>query len=263
MHGALAASEAKKGTDDMNNDSRELQQVQRAAGSARPRADLYLGIHKALRALMGDTLVALGRLDCDDELELAQTTQRVLQVLDFLRSHLKHENDFIHPALEARAAGASGHIADDHREHVQAIDTLAAATTGVLNAPAADRPHAARDLYHRLALFVAHNFEHMHYEETVHNAVLWAHYSDAELNAVHNALVASIPPDEMMFALRWIVPSLAPAERAGLLGEMRMQAPAPVFGAVMAMVRPHLSERDWVKLTDSLRLPAEVEALCA
>ena len=32
-----------------------------------------------------------------------------------------------------------------------------------------------------LALFIADNFQHMHVEETAHNAVLWARYTDAEL----------------------------------------------------------------------------------
>src|SRR5262245_20177157 len=102
----------------MNIDPREMRQV--AAVSA-PRVDMYAGIHKALRALMADTLLALGRMDHDDGLELAQTTQRVLELLEFCRAHLKHENDFVHAAMESRAAGSSGRIAHEHEEHVEAI----------------------------------------------------------------------------------------------------------------------------------------------
>ena len=68
----------------MKIDTNELQQLTEAA----PRFDLYGGIHKALRALMGDTLVAVGRMDCDDELELARTTERVMELLDFCLLHL-------------------------------------------------------------------------------------------------------------------------------------------------------------------------------
>ena len=238
----------------MKNDSRELQQVQSAE---LPRVDLYLGIHKAMRALMADTLTGLGRMDADDPLELAQTTQRVLQMLDFARSHLRHENDFIHPALEARAPGASGVIAHEHEEHDVEIRALADATTALLNVDPAARAADALALYRRLALFVAHNFEHMHVEETAHNAVLWARYSDAELVALHDALIASIPPEEMMFAIRWIVPFMNPQERAAMLSDMRVHAPAPAFAAALDLVRPHLSEREWDKLAASLGTAAQ------
>ena len=244
----------------MKNDSRELQQVRSAAASAQaqaPRVDLYVGIHKALRALLGDTLVAVGRMDVEDDLELAQATQRVLQLLDFMRSHLQHENEFIHPALEARAPGASGVIAHEHEEHEAEIAALAGETTALLNLPAAGRAAAALALYRHLSLFVAHNFEHMHVEETAHNAVLWARYTDAELIALHDALVASIPPQEMMFVMRWLVPFMNPQERAAMLGDMRVHAPAPAFAAALAVARPHLTMLEWKKLMASLGLPVE------
>jgi len=235
----------------MNIDQRELRHVAEAAA---PRVDLYAGIHKALRALMADTLLAVGRMDSEDALERAQVTQRVLELLDFCRSHLQHENDFLHPALEARAAGASGKIAHEHEEHLQAIVALADQTTGLLQCEPGARPAAALALYRALSLFIAHNFEHMHVEETAHNAVLWARYTDAELIDIHNALVASIPPDEMMFVLRWMVPFMNPAERAAMLGDMRAHAPAPAFAAALDIVRPHLSEREWARLGEDLGL---------
>ena len=235
----------------MNIDQRELRHVAEAAA---PRVDLYAGIHKALRALMADTLLAVGRMDSEDALERAQVTQRVLELLDFCRSHLRHENDYLHPALEARAPGASGKIAHEHEEHLQAIVALANQTTALLQCETAGRPGATLALYRALSLFIAHNFEHMHVEETAHNAVLWARYTDAELIDLHNALVASIPPDEMMYVLRWMVPFMNPAERAAMLGDMRDHAPAPAFAAALEVVRPHLGEREWAKLGRDLGL---------
>ena len=45
-------------------------------------------------------------------------------------------------------------------------------------------------------------------------------------------------------------------ERLQVLGGMRQGAPAPVFQAVLDVVQPHLSPRDWAKLTQGLGLPA-------
>jgi len=237
----------------MNIDSREMRQVAQAGA---PRVDLYAGIHKALRALMADTLLHLGRADCEDALELAQATQRVLQLLDFCGSHLRHENAFVHKAMEARAPGASSQIAHEHAQHEAQIIALAEQATALLDGEPAVRAAGTLALYRALSLFIAHNFEHMHVEETAHNAVLWARYTDAELMEIHDALVASIPPEEMMFTLRWLVPFMNPAERAAMMADMRAHAPVPAFAAALEVVRPHLSEREWSKLAASLGLDA-------
>jgi hypothetical protein len=236
----------------MNIDPKELAQV---AAAEAPRVDMYAGIHKALRALMADTLLAVGRMDVDDTLEFAQVTERVLQLLDFCASHLKHENEFVHKAMEARAPGASEAIAHEHEEHLRHIADLAAGVQILRDCPAAQRPGVAHRLYGELALFIAENFQHMHVEETAHNAVLWARYTDAELNAIHDELIASIPPEEMMYTARWLIPFMNPAERAGLLVDIRSKAPAPAFQAILETVQPHLTQGEWAKLARALGLP--------
>lgn len=236
----------------MKMDSKEMQQV--AAGPA-PRMDMYGGIHKAIRALMADTLLAVGRMDVQDDLELAQTTERVLAMLDICASHLEHENEFVHAAIEARAPGASERIAHEHEEHERHIATLGSAVATLRACPAVQRAAEAQSLYGDLALFIAENFQHMHVEETAHNAVLWARYTDAELMEIHDRLVASIPPAEMMMIARWMVPFMSPAERVGVLSGVRQNAPAPAFQAILDTVRPHLSDNEWAKLARGLDLP--------
>lgn len=246
----------------MNTHPQELRQVAHTAQQAEmaPRIDLYAGIHKAMRAIMADTLLALGRVDTDDEADMNDMAERLEGLLALCGQHLTHENDFVHPALEARASGTSLTIATEHVEHVRHIAGLRTDLQALLQAPAAARPPMALALYRELSLFVAENFHHMHQEETAHNAALWAHYSDDELNQLHQALVASVPPEEMTVVLRWMVPAMNPAERAELLGDMQAHAPAPAFSAALDVVRPHLSAGDWSKLCRSLNLPADQAA---
>ena len=225
------------------------------AAQAAPRLDIYAGIHKALRACMADALLSTGRMDPDDESDVAQTSQRVLALLDFCAAHLQHENEFIHTAIEARAPGGSAAVTHEHQEHEQTITELREMVAELHGRPGTARASAALDLYRRLALFVAHNFQHMHTEETALTAVLWSRYTDAELESIHQALVSSIPPDELMREVRWIVPFLNPAERVAMLSDMQRHAPAPAFAAVIDMVRPHLKDPEWLKLARSLALP--------
>lgn len=213
------------------------------------RYDIYADIHKGLRAFMAHTLVRVGRLDPHDAAEVAEVRPEVQALLQICRSHVQHENDFVHAAMNARAAGSSARIAGEHEGHLQAIDALQQLLERV-----DDDAVVAQALYRALGRFVAENFEHMQREETDHNAVLWATHSDAELHAIEQRIVASQTPEEATLALRWMLPHMSPAERATMLAGMRQGAPAEVFEGVLSMIRPLLGGRDWRKLSLALGL---------
>ena len=221
------------------------------------RFNMYALIHKALRAAMGDTLAALGRMDPLDEADTTRVLADVRALLTLMRGHLEHENAFIHPALEARQAGASSHTAHDHVQHEAALAALQAQLRRVAAAQGAARVEAQQQLYMSLAGFVAENLEHMQVEEAENMQALWNAYTDAELIAIHDALVASIPPEEMSQVLRWLMPAVTPYERALLLGDLQHKAPAPVFSQILDQVRPLLTPREWDKLMHAIApLPA-------
>ena len=222
--------------------------------AATPRADLYAPIHKALRHFMTDTLHKVGTLDTADPADMQATLGQLDALLAMLSGHLRHENDFVHPAIEARQPRGSQRTAEDHVEHAAAIDALAAEAAALREAATARRDALALRLYRHLALFVAENFQHMHIEETANNAALWAHYGDAELHALHERLLASLSPAETTEAMRWMLPALAPAERAGLLQGLAGKLPAEAFDRLLAMLRAHLAPPAWAKLARALDL---------
>jgi len=224
------------------------------AAATAPRLDLYAPIHKAMRHFMLDTLLRIGRLDVADAGEMAADLAQLDALLTQCEQHLKHENEFMHTAIEARQPGGAERIAAEHGEHQEAIAALREDLHQLRAAPAERRIALAQRVYRHLALFVAENFEHMHYEETVHNAALWAHYSDAELHVLHNRLVGSLPPAEMLQVARWMLPALSPVERAGMLQGMKAEAPLPAFMAVVEHVRPHLNDAAWAKLAPAIGL---------
>lgn len=158
---------------------------------AAPRLDLYQPIHKALRSFMGDTWVRLGALDTSDAGEVEATLGQSETVLALMASHAHHENDFMHPAIELGRPGATERVAGEHVEHLASIEALQAEVTTLRQHPGAER---ASRLYRRFALFMAENLAHMHFEETVLGAALWDTHNDAELEALHQALLASVPP---------------------------------------------------------------------
>ena len=217
------------------------------------RVDIYAGIHKALRAMMMDTLHAVGSVDEEDAAELHAVCGRVLGLADACASHLGHENDFVHSLLEEYGNGPCWEVAQDHREHLVAIAELRALVTTLRAAcRGAAQAAAAQALYRQLALFIADNFVHMHTEEVEHNQMLWARCSDDELRALEGRIVAAITPAEHLETLRWMVPAMAPAERAQVLAGVRAHASASAFAAVLGTLRPHLDEKGWAKLNRDL-----------
>lgn len=222
-----------------------------------PRPDLYAPIHKALRSCMMDTLMRVGRLDVGDAAEMQAVLGQFDALLQLCSSHLQHENEFVHPAIEAREGGRSRRIAGEHVEHLAHIDALRDEATALRAAEGERRQVLALRLYRHLALFVADNFQHMQLEETVHNASLWAHYRDEELAALHDRLLASVPPVEQLRVLRWMIPALNPAERAELVGGMKAGMPPEALLGLLDQGRPHLDERSWDKLARAIGVPQQ------
>ncbi len=226
-----------------------------AAPTKAPRVDLYTFIHKALRQAMTHTLRSLGALDASEDPECKVVLDGVDRLLALLRSHLQHENDFVHTAIEARQPGGARQTADDHVEHQEAIRNLEDEARALRDAQGDNRAMLALRLYRHLAAFIGENLAHMQVEETRGNARLWALYSDEELVAIHDRLVASIPPAEMAETARWMAAALSVPELAALFSDMRAKAPPPAFEALLGVARTQLDERRWAQLARALGLP--------
>jgi hypothetical protein len=233
----------------------EIAAIAATARTGEGRFNMYAGIHKALRAVMTDTLAAVGRADPADEAEVHDASDRVVELMEMFERHVEHENRFIHPALRARCPGVCDAVADDHEDHLHHTAHLADAARGLASVPAGERAGALHALYLALALFVADNLQHMHAEETRHNAALWTTYNDFELLAIHDELVASIPPEEMMTTVRWMLPAMNAEERCLLVNDLQAKAPAPAVAAILDLARAHLAARDWAKLARGINLP--------
>jgi hypothetical protein len=219
---------------------------------AAPRLDLYQGIHKAMRVMMADTLASLGAADATDDASFEKALAKLEELIELCAGHLDHENRFVHPAIEARCPGVTHTVAEDHIDHETSLDELRAGVRAVRRASGVIRAAVQDRLYRRLALFVADNFVHMEHEEEAHNAALWDAYSDAELAAIHDQIIAGIPPVAMMAFLRWIIPSVSHGERVGMLAGMQQGAPEGVFEAVLEVARATLPQAEWLKLAKAL-----------
>src|SRR5215467_2411959 len=85
------------------------------------RLNLYAGVHKGLRACMAHVLVETGRMDTTDNEDMTRALAAVRHLLVLCRSHLEHEDTFVHAAMQARRPGSAATTLGDHEHHKWAI----------------------------------------------------------------------------------------------------------------------------------------------
>ena len=222
------------------------------ANPTSPRHDLYRNIHKGLRGAMFETVLLVGRTDPADTAAVDAMLAQVERLLAFMGAHVKHENEHVHTAIEARTPGGARRTTDDHHEHVESLAALraqAAALRGLEGDAVAPALHA---LYLDACEFVAENLRHMRVEETHNNAQLWFLYDDAELAAIHGRLLASVEPATMGEAVSWMARELNLPELVDLVMEARATAPAPAFDAMLALIERQVEPARWTALTCAL-----------
>lgn len=224
------------------------------------RYNIYEVVHKALRARLSRTLVAIGQLDADDAGCVHDLVAEVRTTLAMMRGHLGSENDFVHVAMEARAPGSTRRIAEEHLHHEQDIALLEEAAGALLDVGPAQRIALANRLYVLFDRFLQDNFVHMRYEEDHHNAVLWAAYSDEEILAIEHALVAAIPPEKKALFVHSMIPAIPTRDRAKVLGGMRASAPPEVFAGIYEAMASLLDDGARRRLEHALAMPEGVAA---
>ncbi|MEI9952953.1 MAG: hemerythrin domain-containing protein [Pseudomonadota bacterium] len=220
------------------------------------RHDVYGLIHKGLRAFMLETLARLGRVDVEAAASFSGAVGQARALLGKLSEHLLHENTFLHSALEARAPGGSAATAIEHADHEKAFRELGllldACERAFDQGRRAELESATKQLYLSLSFFVAENLAHMYREETETTKLLWRLYSDDELRSIEGAIVASESPEQLAVGMRWMLPSLTPRERAGLLGGARQGLPPAAFQGLMALAQSVLGADEYRQLVNAL-----------
>jgi hypothetical protein len=144
----------------------------------------------------------------------------------------------------------------EHVDHASAIRELRALAQAVAAAPAESSAAIGRALYLRFSSFVSENLAHMVEEETEVEALLSRLFSTAELTAIHDALIGSIGPDEMLAFLRVMVPASSPEGRFAMLSGAKAPMPSAAFEVLLRSFRPSLEEADWRDLAGRFAVAA-------
>ena len=205
--------------------------------------DLYRDIHKGIRAELFAVTERAGSIDPadrDDRSELCGHVQRVAWLLE---SHAEHEDTHIQPVLERHLPALFEQIERDHHRLEGQVRRFAAQAADFVDAPADPRLHAHR-LYLELASFTSTYLAHQDLEERVIMPAIEGAIGVDGCVEVHQAIVGSIPPEDMGRSLAVMLPAMNVDDRADLLVGMQAGAPAEVFEGVWGLATSVLDPRD-------------------
>ncbi|MDF2697179.1 MAG: hypothetical protein K0S65_5562 [Labilithrix sp.] len=214
-----------------------------------PRFDLYGPIHKAIRVVMSDMLVRMGKTNFANGDVAVHVVRDLEKLLGWCELHIEHESKFIHPHLAARLPQALAKIDDGHEEHARFVAELRGLMGGVASAPTPElRALAGHTLYLHYAAYFADTLVHMVEEERVLQPLMHRFFSDAELLQMNGAIIQSMPLEEAFETLSIMIPAGNGPERAGILGGAHAAAPPEAFQALIRTIRPRLSDEEWTEL---------------
>lgn len=218
--------------------------------------DLYRDIHKAIRVELFAVTTEAGRLDPSQGIALAALATHVTDVVELLISHAAHEDGAVQPALEVHLPELAERVEVDHLTLDARMADLTAMAQEAAAPAVTDAGAKVHRLYLALASFTSDYLEHQDVEERVVMPALEAAIGVDDVVAIHQAILAGIPPEEMGRSLALMIPAMNIDNRVELLGGMRAGAPAEVFEGVWGLTGSVLDPADLSALAARLEIPS-------
>jgi Hemerythrin HHE cation binding domain len=215
------------------------------------RLNIYGAVHKGIRARLAALVEQSGRTDFSRARDIATLQQELTDTFTLLEQHAAKENRFINPLIRSYAPRVAAALDGEHHEQEERMkdlrDRLANVRSGAADAPATGHAFAVA-----LSRFVGELVVHMADEEEKGMVALWEALDDGVLFEVHAAILASIPPDELMHFVTWMLPAMNAPERLELMAGVRTGAPPEGWNAMAELARRVLDPQDWAALERGL-----------
>lgn len=215
--------------------------------------DLYRDIHKGIRSELFAITGRAGSMDPSDVADRADLSAQVRRVVELLVEHAEHEDGHIQPALERHLPSLAEQVEDDHERLEARIQLLAEQAAELVDTPGNPRWNAHR-LYVDLASFTSSYLAHQDLEERVIMPSLEEVIGAEAGLAIHQAIVGSMPPEELFRSLAVMLPAMNIEDRTEMLGGVKAGAPAEIFQAVWGLAASVLDVRDLEALAGRLGL---------
>jgi iron-sulfur cluster repair protein YtfE (RIC family) len=215
--------------------------------------DLYRGIHKGIRAELFAVVGEAGRVDPSNDCSLAALSEQLRSVAHLLEHHAATEDQHIGPVLEQQVPRIAEQIEADHQSFEGRVGSLCTLADEV-RAVTGPRNDAVHELYVELASFTSAYLAHQDLEERVINPTLEDTIGFEGMLSIHNAIVGTMEPQELIAGLSVMLPAMNVDDRTGLLGGIKAHAPAPAWDGVWSLAGSVLVPADYQAVAQRLGL---------
>lgn len=208
-------------------------------------ADLFTGIHKAVRNLIFTTGLKLQNLDSGDADECLSIIEDIHLIFDLFEEHARNEDRLIFPLVSAHEPELVAALEAEHHAHAPLVAELRDAMEQLDHAVTAELRHSALARL-RIAYFdfVGEHLRHMNREEREMLPATQRWASDETLAATLGQIIRGMSPEMYAMWMRWMLPALMPTELAGMLRGLA-QAPAPLMAIVAEVAAEVLPTARW------------------
>ena len=200
-------------------------------------------IHKALRAMLYDASLSIQQTWFANIEEAETPLEKIESVLYTFEQHAHHEDHFILPAIEQFEPELVHSFEEEHVTDVLLGNRL----KNLLNIYrhmnfTEERLEVGSAITKAFVEFMVFNLEHMAKEELLLNPALWEHYTDEQLVALNQKLVASIPKEEVAATARWMMRGINNIDAINWLKAVKKNAPSFVLQSLLQLAEDELPE---------------------
>lgn len=217
------------------------------------RYNVFLLVHKGLRAMMYDTSISLQHTDFGQMNYYPQSLEKLAVTLDTFDAHAGHEDNFIFCLLDPCAKQLMGEMEAEHNTDHALTDELRVLMHAYKDAPGADvRQELGTRLCNSFHEFIAFNLLHLNKEETTVNEVLWQHYTDLDIIQANQRLVSSLAPEEARGIATWMMRSCSNTELINWIKGMKDSIPEAMMQMLMLLAEQELPAHRFDAIQDGV-----------
>jgi hypothetical protein len=206
--------------------------------------DTYRDIHKGIRADLFALTGAAGRVDPGSAADVRAVAAHLDNTVDLLVTHAEHEDTHLVAVMADTLPDLNAKIQRDHAELESRLEDLQGWAGVAVEAPEGAARGDMQRLYIELASFTSAYLAHQDLEERVVAPELQRVLGPEGVLAIHQAIIASIPPEMMATSLALMLPAMNNDDRTEMLGGMQAGAPPEVFAGVWSLAGSVLESRD-------------------
>ena len=217
------------------------------------RYNIFNLIHKALRFELYETGNLLQQTDFEIREEAENAIKKLEKILYYFDKHAQHEDQFILPAITRYAKELVDSFENEHvADHALAESIRESIAAWTKAANPGEMIALGRHITLTFNDFIAFNLTHMNKEEDELNAVLWEYYNDAELMQITQALVATIPAEDLYDQSKHMMGAANNREIIAWLTGIKLKAPRPLFDLHIRMAQEVLPTKRWNAISNVL-----------